>query len=164
MARGMALLGQISRALAILGGGLLLLLTAMTVASVLGRALFALPVPGDLELMQMGLAVAIAWCLPWCQYRRHQIAVTALTDRAPRRLRQALEALALLTSAGVLGLLAWRQALGMADLHSYGDVSTVLGVPVWWAVAAILPGLGLSALLALGQVFTPLSPVPEDQP
>lgn len=153
-----------SRALAILGGCLLIALTLMTVASVLGRALFALPVPGDLELMQMGLAIAIAWCLPWCQHRRQQIAVTALTDRAPPPLRQALEAFALLTSVGVLGLLAWRQTLGMVDLRRYGDVSTVLGVPIWWGVAAILPGLVLSALLALFQTLTLTSTDTEGRP
>lgn len=47
-----------------------LLVAGMTLCSVIGRNLFASPVRGDVELSQLGIALAIALCLPWCQLKR----------------------------------------------------------------------------------------------
>ena len=54
---------------AIFGGILLVAVTVMVVASVAGRAMIGLglgPVPGDFELVEVGIGVAIFYFLPWC--------------------------------------------------------------------------------------------------
>ncbi len=44
-------------------------MAAMTLASVIGRSVFKAPIPGDIEITQMGIALAISLCLPWCQIK-----------------------------------------------------------------------------------------------
>src|SRR6185436_13310533 len=56
-------------ACAMAGGLILLAMAGMTLASVIGRAFFARPVPGDVELVQIGTAVCIALFLPYTQLR-----------------------------------------------------------------------------------------------
>ena len=44
---------DVSRNLAYLGGTIMILLITMSLISIVGRKLFSMPVPGDLEIMQM---------------------------------------------------------------------------------------------------------------
>ena len=47
----------------------LIALILLTVVSVVGRALFSAPIPGDFELVEIGMAVAVFAFLPYCQLR-----------------------------------------------------------------------------------------------
>ena len=62
-----------------------------------------------------------------------------------RRLDLAAHAIA----AVVLALLALRAGAGIVDLCRAGETSMVLGLPLWIAYAAMVPSLGLAALIAL---------------
>lgn len=132
---------RLAAASALLGGAVLLAVIAVTVASVVGRAMTSLglgPVPGDAELAEMGAAVAIFAFLPWCQLRGGQVTVDIFTDRLPRPIRAGLDALgnALLTL--VYAGLAWRLAAGLADKQQSFESSFILGVPLWWPYALCL--------------------------
>lgn len=50
---------------ATVGGVVLVAIAGMTVASVFGRSLFASPILGDVELVQLGAAVVVASFLPY---------------------------------------------------------------------------------------------------
>lgn len=65
---------------AALGAMVALAVAIMTTASVLGRALLHMPVPGDVELTQMGIALAISLGLPWCQLRGSNIIIDFFTQ------------------------------------------------------------------------------------
>jgi TRAP-type C4-dicarboxylate transport system permease small subunit len=146
MARG---LRAAAVACALTGGAVLLALALGTIASVLGRWLLTRPLPGDVELVQLGTALAIALALPYCQIQASHLVVDLFTARAPQSWRRALDALAQVAAAAVLALLAWRAAVGVADLRAAGEVSMVLGLPLWLAYAAMVPALALAALIAL---------------
>ncbi|MGH7311303.1 MAG: TRAP transporter small permease, partial [Candidatus Rokuibacteriota bacterium] len=77
-------LDVLARAFALAGGAVLVLITGMAVASIVGRAVLGTPVPGDFELVQVGCGAAIAAFLPYCQLRRGNIIVDFFTVRAPR--------------------------------------------------------------------------------
>ena len=49
---------------AVIGGAVLIAMAAMTVVSVIGRTFFDSPILGDVELVQLGLAVCVATFLP----------------------------------------------------------------------------------------------------
>jgi TRAP-type C4-dicarboxylate transport system permease small subunit len=136
-------------ALALAGGGVLLLVVAVTVASVLGRWIQSAPVPGDIELVQLGTAAALALFLPWCQLHGSHLIVDIFTARTTTLAQRRLDRAAQLLAAGVLGLLAIRAAAGIADLRAAGETSMVLGFPLWLAYAAMVPSLALAALIAL---------------
>jgi TRAP-type C4-dicarboxylate transport system permease small subunit len=134
------------------GGGLVLVfLTLLVVVSVLGRALFALPVPGDFEIVGFGTAISVFLFLPYCYVRRGNVAIDIFVRHMPLRVQQAMDAFAAVVFAVIAGTFAWRMLFGLADTFHYGDISMIVGVPLWWAYPF---GLASFALLAAAAVFT----------
>jgi TRAP-type C4-dicarboxylate transport system permease small subunit len=142
-------LDGLARAFALAGGALLVAITGMSVLSIAGRALLARPVSGDFELVQVACGAGVAAFLPWCQRRRGNIIVDFFTVRAPKRVQAALDAFGALVLAAVMALLAWRTAAGMLTVKAAGEVTMIVGFPVWIGYAAIVPSLALAALVAL---------------
>ncbi|MET0517787.1 MAG: TRAP transporter small permease [Burkholderiaceae bacterium] len=126
----------------------------LTVASIAGRALWARPIPGDVELTQFGIALCIALCLPWCQLQRANIIVDFFTQKAGPRSLRLLDGIGSLLLAAMVGLLAWRSAAGALAVDEAGETTMILGLPMWISYAALSPGLALTALIGLLQVFT----------
>lgn len=146
---GRGIVDRVSAGLAVASGAVMLLLAFLVTASVLRRWLTAQAIPGDFELVQTGLAVAIFAALPLCQLRGANILVDSFTARAPAPLRAGLDALWSLVYAGVAGLLAWRMLEGTRDALAAGTTSMVLGLPVAWAMALGTACLAWLALVAL---------------
>jgi TRAP-type C4-dicarboxylate transport system permease small subunit len=142
-------LDVLARAFALAGGTLLVAITGMSVVSIAGRTALGRPLPGDFELVQVGSAVAVAAFLPYCQLRRGHIIVDFFTVRAGPRGRGALDAVGALLLAAVMALLAWRTAAGMLTVRAAGEVTMIVGFPVWLGYAAIVPSLALTALAGL---------------
>jgi len=140
------LLLRASRGLAIAGGVVFVALVAMEIVSIVGRKLFAAPVPGDVELLQMCAAFASATFFAYCHLARGDVKVDFFTHRlAPHRIAR-LDAIGSL-SVGLFGaLLAWRTAAGAVSLHEAGETSAILGLPVWLAQALMVPSFALLAL------------------
>jgi TRAP-type C4-dicarboxylate transport system permease small subunit len=139
----------LARGFAFAGGAILVALTGMSVASITGRALLGTPVPGDFELVQIGCGAAIAAFLPYCQMQRGHIIVDFFTVKAGPRVQGVLDAFGAVLLAIVMGVLAWRTAAGMATVRAGGEVSMIVGFPMWIGYAAIVPSLALAALVAL---------------
>lgn len=135
--------------LAMLGGLTFCLLIAMSIVSIVGRKLFSTPVQGDLELMQMGAAVGAAAFLPICELHDNHIKVDALTSWMSTPARAVLDTVAhtLLTVAAAA--ITWRTTLAVKDAMTYGEVSTLLSVPVWQPVALLVPSFALLTLCGL---------------
>jgi TRAP-type C4-dicarboxylate transport system permease small subunit len=144
-------LEKLAAAFALLGGVCALAVAGMTLWSVIGRNLWASPLRGDVELSQIGIALAIALCLPWCQLQRGNIIVDFFTQAAPERVNGALDRFGALLLAVMLGLLAWRAGAGALAVDEAGEQTMILGLPMWWAYAILAPGLALTALIAVVQ-------------
>jgi TRAP-type C4-dicarboxylate transport system permease small subunit len=134
---------------AILGGAILAAIGGLVVTSVTLRALGYQPVQGDFELVQVGLAAAIALLLPWCQLRGGNIIVDFFTTRARIRTQRRLDAFAAVLVALMMALVAWRAAVGAYSAHQNGETTMILGFPIWWSYAAMTPGLALTSVVAL---------------
>ncbi|WP_061242299.1 TRAP transporter small permease [Ectopseudomonas composti] len=145
-------LNGLTQGFALSGGLLLLALIGMSLISIVGRKLFAAPIRGDMELMQVGAAVAIAAFLPMCELRGNHLKADAFTLAAPEAVKRCLDALAHLLCVGVAVILAWRTSLQMLDSREYGDVTTLLSIPLWIPLLLIVPSLVLLALCALQRV------------
>lgn len=147
----MAPLRELSRWFGLLGAAVALLTGCMTFVSVLMRAVMRYPIPGDVELTQMGIALAISLCLPWCQSERAHIFVDFFTQRArPSTLRR-LDGLGGLALALMYALLAWRTTVGAVSVHAAGETTMIISLPMWWAYASLAPGLALAAMIAFVQ-------------
>ncbi len=150
-------LDRLARLFAYAGGAVFLLLLGMSLVSILGRKLWATPVNGDMELMEMGAAVAIAAFLPYCAIRGDHIKVEAFTSWASVAARRWLDAMAYALFTGVAALLTWRTALQVVEAHENLDSSALLAIPLWMALAGIVPSLALLTLCTACRCYATLA-------
>ncbi len=152
--RGIRILAE---AFAFAGAAVLTAITLMCVWSIVGRWLFASPVQGDFELVQLGTAVCVAAFLPYCQLRRGNIIVDFFTTRASPRAQGAMDAVGALLLALVLGVVAWRTAAGAISVKAAGETSMIRGAPVWISYALMVPSFALGAVVAVYTAWTSLA-------
>ena len=145
------LLRRLSRWFALAGALVALAVAAMAVWSIAGRYVFSRPVVGDVEITQMGIALSISLCLPWCQLQRGHIIVDFFTQRLPERTQWLLDAAGCVLMAVMGLLLAWRTVVGALSVSDAFEQTMILGLPMWWAYAGLAPGLLLSSLVAFWQ-------------
>ena len=120
----------------------------VSTVSIIGRWVFTKPLTGDVELVQIGCAWAIASFLPYAQLKKSHVIVDFFTLKAPRSVRKALDVCAALILAAVALLIAWRTYFGAVGAYSTKSTTMILGVPEWIAHLTITPGFLLLALTA----------------
>lgn len=147
------LLQTLAKWLAVLGGVVVCSLAVLTTVSVLSRWLMSKPIQGDVELTQFGVAMCVACFLPWCQVKCGNIIVDFFTTKLTARTRSLLDGVGALLLALMLGLLAWRTGVGAISNREAGETTMILGLPMWWSYAGLVPGLTLTALIALEQAI-----------
>lgn len=147
---GRALLAA-SKYLAIAGGLVFVGLVAMSIVSITGRKIFAAPVPGDVEVLQMCAALASSCFFAYCHLVNGDVKVDFFTHNLAPRKVHAMDAFGSLL-VGVFGaLIAWRTAAGALVVKEFGETSAILGWPVWIAQGLMVPGF---LLLALAGFYT----------
>lgn len=144
-------LAWLTRWFALLGAGVGLIIAAVTVLSIVGRALLSQPIRGDVEITQIGIALCISLCLPWCQLKRGNIIVDFFTQGLSAPRQWLLDAAGALLMAVFYVLLGWRSAAGALAVNEAFETTMILGLPMWWAYAGLVPGLALSAVIAFWQ-------------
>ena len=125
----------------------------LTVADVVLRALFARPIPGMLDLIELGLACTIFIALPAVFLRDEHLVVDVIDHVAPRKVVRWLDVAGALLSAAVLGVMAWRMLPLARDMHAFGDVTADLAIPKLWYWVPVLVGVIASMLTALAFLF-----------
>jgi TRAP-type C4-dicarboxylate transport system permease small subunit len=139
------LLYRLARAFALAGGLVLVAMTLMSIVSIVGRAAFARPLPGDYELVQLACAISVAAFLPFCQMRGGHVLVDVFTAHSRARVRATLDAIGALLLGVAGAVLAWRLGVGALGLREANDQTTILAIPTWWAVALMVPSFALFA-------------------
>ena len=143
------------RAVALLGGALLIALSVVVVVSVTLRSdlVGTAGVPGDFELVQMATAIAAFCFLPWCQLRRGNIFVDTFTLKLPVRWQRRIDAGWDVVCGLVMVLISWRLAVGARAAYATGENSMVLQVPSYLPIALCS---ALAALVAASAVVSAL--------
>ena len=147
------LLGRLCQVSAALGGLLLICIALMTLASVIGRAFFYAPIQGDIELVQLGVAVCIACFLPYTQYQRANIIVDFFTNGCADKTKGILDAFGTFLIGTCFAVLAWRLAVGGVVIKENGETSMLIGLPVWIPYYLMVPGFTLTALISFLQTI-----------
>ena len=132
---------------AAVGGVVLVAMAAITAASIVGRTLFAHPILGDVELVQLGTATCVALFLPYTQCRGGNIIVDVFTVRAGAGTRAWMDALGALLFALSMALVCWRVYAGGLSAHENEETSMLMGIPLWVPYMLMVPGLALSAVI-----------------
>ena len=141
---------------ALVGGLILLSVVSLNIGSIIGGILL-IHVPGDFELTQIGVAVAVFCFLPYCQLHGHNVTADIFTFWANNKtvllLRIGGAVVALLFSI----LLLWRMTDGMLDQKKYDYTTAILQIPVWTAFIPILISLWLLAMASIMTIILELS-------
>jgi TRAP-type C4-dicarboxylate transport system permease small subunit len=151
-------LGLLCDASAAIGAIVLVAIACMTAVSVIGRALFAHPILGDVELVQLGGAVVVASFLPYTQLRGANIIVDFFTSGATAGAQRRMDAFGTLLYTLVMALVAWRVAAGGLDIHEAQERSMLMDLPLWIPYALMLPGLSLCVAIGASQTLNLLRP------
>jgi TRAP-type C4-dicarboxylate transport system permease small subunit len=138
---------------AVAGAAFALAIGAMTTVSVIGRALFKQPIPGDVEMTQMGIALAISLGLPWCQLHGSNIIVDFFTQKLAERRQRWLDAAGCMLLVVMYFVLAWRTGAGAIAVREANETTMIISLPMWWAYASLAPGLALAGIIAAVQAW-----------
>lgn len=149
---GGALLQRVTRALALVGGVLLLVSVALSIVSISGRYAFGLPVPGDYELVELICAVAVFLFFPYTHTIGGNLTAEFFTSGLPGKWRVALDVVHDTVFALVAALLAWRLGSGMLDKMNNGDSSLLLQIPLWWPYTFAVACMWLLSIVSLWRV------------
>jgi len=130
-----------------LGGGFLLLaLVLVNAYSLIGRIGFDRPVPGDFEMVEVGVAIAAFAFLPYCQLTGANVTADIFTQGAGPRTVAFLTLFSALIAFAFSALLIWRMGQGLLDYRQYRETTTITGFPIWIAFVPILMSLALLTL------------------
>jgi TRAP-type C4-dicarboxylate transport system permease small subunit len=157
-------LERLCSAVAMFGGITLLFIMLISSVSVIGRnipqllnlvgfKLSPMSIPGDIEIVQLGCAVAIFAFLPYCQIKRANVFVDFFTGWMSPRSRGVLDTAANLLFLAITTTIAWQLGHGTADKFATKDTTMVLRIPEAWPYAAALL---LSWLLVVITAYTVL--------
>ncbi|WP_373236622.1 TRAP transporter small permease [Cohaesibacter celericrescens] len=150
---------RIARAMAVIGGIVLIALILLTCMSVLGRGLNTFghsslleglsqgladlllatgvsPINGDFEIVEAGVAFAIFSFLPICQLYAAHATVDIFTSTLSPAKNRLIKAFWEVVLTAIILLITWRLYAGMESKMSYGETTFLLQFPVWWAYAA----------------------------
>ncbi len=148
------LLHTLAKLCAIVAGLLMVAVTLMTCVSLIGRNTTGWTIVGDIELTAAAAGAAVAMFLPWCQVRRSHIIVDFFTAKASPGTNAALDRVGTLVTSAVLGVMAWRSAIGGINAWNSNEASMMLNLPNWIVYVFIVPGLTLAAVIALAQAVS----------
>jgi len=138
--------GRVVEGWALLGGIVLLSIVLLTTWSVATGFVLGKPLPGDFELTEVLVAVAVFSFLPYCQLTDSNVTADLFTASAGPRTVAALGVLAALLALAISLLLAWRTWAGMLDYRQFVETTAILKIPIW---TAYVPAVASLALLVL---------------
>ena len=145
-------LEQLCFLFAIIGGFIILGLLGLTIFGVAGRSL-GFPIPGDFELIELGMVTAVFMFLPICHFRNCNLFIDAFTSRFRQHNTKILDAAGAFLLALFGALLTWRMPLGGFDFFRFNDQTMVLGIPRF---LVFFPITLSAALLTVVSVYTGL--------
>jgi len=145
--------GRICRWFAVIGGVVLVAMTLMSVASIVGRSLFGKPVPAISSWSRSVAPFAWPHSFPGARCRAATSLSIFFTTRASARTQAWLDVFGALLLAAVMLLVAWRTGVGAVAVKASGETSMIMGFPSWIGYAFMAPGFALTALAALYTAF-----------
>jgi TRAP-type C4-dicarboxylate transport system permease small subunit len=145
-------LARAARLATFAGGAMLCAVAAVIVVSVTGRYLFGRPVTGDYELVEMGMAVAIFLCFPYCHMTSTNLVAEFFTTGLGPRAKLALDAFADAAFALVAAVFTWRLAVGLGRKFDQNDTTMLLAIPVWIGYAVAVFSMALLTLVCLARM------------
>jgi TRAP-type C4-dicarboxylate transport system permease small subunit len=125
---------------------LLLILAGVTFADVVGRNVFAKPMPGSFDIISYMMAILVFSAAPSIARARSHVAVDLLDKYYPDWAARVRDTVIELFVSGLMMLLSWRLAVYGIEAHQFDRVSPDIYLPLW-PVAGFCAVLGFVASL-----------------
>jgi TRAP-type transport system small permease protein len=129
-------------------GVALVAMMLLTVADIALRMVFAAPIRGSYELVELLLACTFFLALPAVFLRGEHIVVDLIDGVAPA-LVPTLKRLAGVIGIAILAVMGWQGVIAAGDTLVFGDVTADLGLPRILHWAALLIGIFGACLAVL---------------
>lgn len=125
----------------------------ITVADILSRNTFNLPIPGVVDMVEFSLAITIFAGIAVATLRGAHLAVDLLEVLLPERVLRLLEDVNGLLGFASFSVLAWLSYARFADAIDWGDKTVDLGIPLGWFWLSPVIGFSCAALFSLIRSF-----------
>ena len=135
---------------ALAGGAVLLGISLLTAWSATTGFVLGRPLPGDFELTEIMVAIAVFSFLPYCQLVDANVTADLFTARAGPRTVAAFGLFAALLALAIGMLLTWRTWAGLLDYRQHVETTAILKIPIW---TAYVPAVASLVLLVLACVI-----------
>ena len=132
----------------------LLFMVAVITAGVAMRYVFAAPILGLNEIVQLTSVAVVMLTLPWATAVGAHVRVDVLDRVIGRSGRFLGDVLSRALSAFVLGVLVWRAVFKALDALEFHDATNMLALPIWPFHAILAAGMVLCMAVLLGQLVT----------
>lgn len=141
---------------ALLGGLLLIGVVLITAWSLVCDILWKTPVPGENEIVQVGIAVAVFAFLPYCQLTGANVSADIFTSRAAPRMIAFLTLIGSLAAVLFSILLVYTKWQALLDYREFLETTAIMQFPIWTAFVPILVSLVLLAIAAAISIYESL--------
>ncbi|MEH6405228.1 MAG: TRAP transporter small permease subunit [Sneathiella sp.] len=128
---------------ALIGGLTLLAVVLVNAYSICADIIANKPFPGDFEITEVGVAIAIFCFLPYCQITGSNVSADIFTANAGKSQIVLMSLFSGIIALGFSSLLLWRMSEGIASYLEYEEVTGILGFPLWIGFIPCLLSLGL---------------------
>ena len=157
----MKTLDNVSGGLAVVSGLVLVALIGLTFADVVLRYVFAAPILGSKDLLEMGMVTVVALAFPFTWRIGGHIVVDLIPEYGLAGLNRSRDVAVRAIGFAIFALLAWRAWLRADDAALFNEATNMIEVPFqpfFWvlAAAAAFQALVLAAEIGLAATGRPL--------
>jgi len=146
-------LSPVTDILSKIGSGVLVLMVIITVADVIGRKLFNLPVKGAYELGEMLLVVVVFLNLPNTEMQEGNVTIDILFVRFGQKAKRIIESLMYVLFLVMSVLFTWQLFVLASDEASGGFTSTTLNIPTSPVIFIGAFGCGILTLVVFARLI-----------
>ena len=157
----MKALDHVSGGLAVVSGFVLVALIGLTFADVVLRYVFAAPILGSKDLLEMGMVTVVALAFPFTWRIGGHIVVDLIPEYGLAGLNRSRDVAVRAIGFAIFALLAWRAWLRADDAALFNEATNMIELPFqpfFWvlAAAAAFQALVLAAEIGLAATGRPL--------
>ena len=146
-----------SRIVNIVGAIVLAIMMFLVAADVTLRYIFALPIKGSVELVELMMIVVVFLAVAYTASQKGHVAIELVTSRLPQRVQAILDFFTSILSLGFIVLIIWRSILRGNTMWLDQHVTIVLGIPIYPFLYIIAFGCFLLAVVIIVNIFDSLA-------
>lgn len=140
---------RLTRFLCYVGMFLLIPMMLLTAGDVIGRGIWARPIPGAVELSSYMLAVFILMGVAYTQQVKGHVRVSMLVSRLPEQAQSILDIITILLSLFIISILAWQGWVVGIEERTVSDMLRIPQLPFRLLVSIAALFLCLELLIDL---------------